>query len=1172
MNTSEESIFAAALAVESPEAREAYLKQACAGRPELLENVRSLLEAWPRGNFLEQPLVPDPFSCSVLLNQPAEAVIGPYHIRELIGHGGMGAVYLAEQLKPVRRRVAVKIMRPGLATRDAVRRFQLEQQTLAMMDHPNIARVLDASVTETGISYFVMELVNGTPLLAYCEQESLSVKARIELFIECCLAVQHAHQKGIIHRDIKPSNVLVNTTDGIPAVKVIDFGIAKAFSSTPPEQVISGNTTATQFGVFLGTPQYMSPEQAAMGRVRLDHRADVYSLGALLYAVLTGVPPYDTERFQSAAFDEVREIITKEDPLWPSVRVRQKAPAVNAADTDEPGSRRLAQQLSGDLDYVIMKAMEKERDRRYDSVSDLVADLQRFLNSQPVIARAPTSAYRFSRFFRRHRSRLTNGIVAAACLMIGLTVAMYQTMRAWDAEKAAIREKQLAVDAENDRRQSIYASDLRLAHIATEKHDSAAANAILQRYIPRQHEPDQRSFDWKFLAAQNEVETRELFRTESSLYFVCRLSQADRLACCGADGLIRIVDETTGQLHLTIPAEQGEVNGMALSPDGSVLASAGDDGTIALWDAHTGVLKSRFQAHRKQAFQTAWSPDGKALITCGNEPDARIWAADDFHEIGTINSGSDLECIAVSVNGDVAVGAEGGTVILSRFPEQNEPISELQTLTDNTSEHCGAVTFSPDGKFLAAGRQNGRVVIYQMSPRPVRSVQSYQMTDSVGSLIYTADGQRLAVGLRDGSVSFLELTETSLLSDRENSRPSEVSSDDSVNPSEIRRKSWPLHQGTAASLLPGRKKSQVVSAGEDGRLLSSVCQSYLPVQKLPGRYAEIAFDGSSRLLANNNETGDVYLLRANQQSGSNRSVSDGSLKAAASSGDSPEDHSGSAASSAIASSIGTSSAGQTESKGDSFPLPATHLRVATQKNVVCIGRISDNHVREIRCCSPDGSGPEQVWKLAEHESAANYEISPDGRYAAIEVEQLSGKAGSGVMAMTVVDLHTQEELSRIPITMVHRIRFSPDSRQIACSVQRGILLFDTRTLQSTGELNVPEVRQFGFSPNGREIATVGDDRLLRIWQLSDRRNTHTVQAHGVSARDVAWTADGLTLATVGSDGLFRCWRRQGLHLTLEVPFSSPLYQLEFSPDGNRAAILAHDGSAFLVNCSPATQE
>jgi serine/threonine protein kinase len=315
------------------------------------------------------------------LEQPGTQV-GRYKLLQEIGEGGFGVVYMAEQLEPVTRRVAVKIIKPGMDTRAVIARFEAERQALAMMDHPNIARVFDAGTTATGRPYFVMELVRGVRITQFCDEAQLSPRERLELFIPVCQAIQHAHQKGIIHRDIKPSNILVSLYDGRPVPKVIDFGVAKAI-----QQRLTEKTMFTQFGQVIGTLEYMSPGQAETNQLDIDTRADVYSLGAVLYELLTGTPPFERSRLRSAAFDEMLRIIREEEPPRPSVRLSssEKLATISAQRKTEPA--RLSRLVHGELDWIVMKALDKQRSRRYESVSGLAKDIERYLADDPVEAR-----------------------------------------------------------------------------------------------------------------------------------------------------------------------------------------------------------------------------------------------------------------------------------------------------------------------------------------------------------------------------------------------------------------------------------------------------------------------------------------------------------------------------------------------------------------------------------------------------------------------------------------------------------------------------------------------------------------------------------------------------------------------------------------------------------------
>jgi serine/threonine protein kinase len=414
------SIFERALEIASNAERQAYLDGACDAQPELRDRVDALLRAHAAaGSFLEQPAL------TVDQTRPFEPIaerpgtqIGPYKLLEQIGEGGFGVVFMAEQERPVRRRVALKVIKPGMDTRQVIARFEAERQALALMDHPNIAHVLEAGATESGRPYFVMELVRGIPVTEFCDQNRLTIDERLKLFTTVCHAVQHAHQKAIIHRDIKPSNVLVTLHDGEPVAKVIDFGVAKATA-----QRLTEKTLFTAFAEMIGTPLYMSPEQAEMSGLDVDTRSDIYSLGVLLYELLTGTTPFDRSRLQHAAYDELRRIICEEEPPKPSTRISTLGPTatmVSAQRKSDPD--KLRRLVRGELDWIVMKCLDKDRNRRYDSAGSLARDVERYLRQEPVQACPPTAMYRFRKFIRRNKVALLTGAGIATGLGLALLV------------------------------------------------------------------------------------------------------------------------------------------------------------------------------------------------------------------------------------------------------------------------------------------------------------------------------------------------------------------------------------------------------------------------------------------------------------------------------------------------------------------------------------------------------------------------------------------------------------------------------------------------------------------------------------------------------------------------------------------------------------------------------
>jgi len=480
-----EDIFLAALEKKTPAERRAYLDSACRDDPGLRAQVDGLLQSHQEaGSFLDAPLFDSPPTVDQQVVEKPGTRIGPYKLLQQVGEGGFGVVFMAEQLEPVRRKVALKVIKPGMDTRQVIARFEAERQALAMMDHPNIARVIDAGATASSRPYFVMELVRGVPITAYCDQNNLPIRERLALFALVCGAIQHAHQKGIIHRDIKPSNVLVTSQDGVATVKVIDFGVAKAMG-----QQLTDKTLFTDFAQMIGTPLYMSPEQAELSGTDIDTRSDIYSLGVMLYELLTGSTPVDKEQMKKAAFDEIRRIIREDEPEKPSTRISsaEAAPSIAAQRHTEPA--RLARLVRGELDWIVMKALEKDRNRRYETATGFAADVQRYLNDEAVLACPPSAGYRFGKFARRNRAALATAVVLIAATLVtvvALTVSNVIVKQETAQKKQALKGKDEALivarkNAENAKAKENLATEAQQEAVENLKDALAAVDQMLTR-------------------------------------------------------------------------------------------------------------------------------------------------------------------------------------------------------------------------------------------------------------------------------------------------------------------------------------------------------------------------------------------------------------------------------------------------------------------------------------------------------------------------------------------------------------------------------------------------------------------------------------------------------------------------------------------------------------------
>ncbi len=1119
-NVQANEIFLRAAELSDRADRARFVEECCDGDLGLLECVNELLAASDdSGDFLEAPLAQLPPEIMGTLSQYMPEQVGRYKILEELGEGGMGVVYRAKQQEPVRRLVALKIIKPGLDTRQVIARFETERQVLALMDHPGIARVLDAGATDAGRPYFVMELVSGVPITTYCDQEELSRRERLELLIDVCHAVLHAHQKGIIHRDLKPSNILVTRQDDRAVVKVIDFGVAKAIGQHGTEGTLTG------VAQWVGTPLYMSPEQASPIPIDIDTRSDVYSLGVLLYELLTGTTPFNADTIGRTDESGKRRLILEYDPPFPSTRVAtldtRTCHRLGAGDRID--GRRLSRQLKGELDWIVMKALEKDRERRYETIGALAADLKRYLSDEPVQAGPPSRLYRIRKLAWRNRGALTTGLAVALALVVGTAVSIWQAIEAnrarsladsrYEQTQQALHEANLSrviADVQRDRAQAsesaskrlLYASDMRLAVDAWKENDVRRMREILDRHASVEAgATDHRGFEWHYLKCLTGVPSKTLLQSPAPLYALTLSPDGRLLATAGAHDRVHLFDTATQRQVREFDTHQIEVNALEFSPDSRTLYTGGDDGSVALWNVQSGALIRRFEAQHDAVFGLALLPERGALLTGGRDNILRIWDAETLRLRESISKHTNtIQAIAASGRGLVAVGSDDFHVT-AWDGLQNVPIwSEA----DQPTSRVNTIAFSPEGSLLATGHVSGMLTIRDGATGAQRGQQVFP--DSIHSLAFAPVAHRgaatnwIAIGDRWGSVYLLP---TGMFVQHDGLLP---------RTSFDRSRQWPAHEGRLYGLAFSADGTELFTVGEDGLLKVWDYETSNHARRLPFPVQHLSLIGSDRVATIFNKVRISSLADG-------QTLYERALPEAASHGD--------------------------------------QIRFDRHANQIYF-LANNRHIYVLPGDPPSGDAPAP--RLL-------YRSPPDSAMSHIGVSQHSGRLAAQFrqavdFEAVSISYPLEPELPSFPTSSaIHQIRFGPDGSVVFDQVKD--LLFvhpETGTVVKTLSGHISTINDFAFSPDDQTVATASSDRTVRIWDWKAEQELWRTTAHENEVSSVAYSPDGETLATAGSDGALRLWRWKHNTLVLEIRLLDwPVSNMSFNENGRKLIVHADNG-------------
>jgi eukaryotic-like serine/threonine-protein kinase len=1143
----ESIIFPAALQHTTPEQRAAYLEQACGNNPELRRNVEMLLKAHLKaGNFLAEGPAPQGATIAQPVTEAAGTMIGPYKLLEPIGEGGMGTVWMAQQSEPIKRLVAIKLIKPGMDSKQVLARFEAERQALALMDHPNIAKVFDAGAvgsrqsavgseekqaglptaycllpTSEGRPYFVMELVKGVPITKYCDEHHLTPRQRLELFIPVCQAIQHAHQKGIIHRDIKPSNVLVAMYDDRPVPKVIDFGVAKAAG-----QQLTEETLHTNFGAVVGTIEYMSPEQASFNQLDVDTRSDIYSLGVLLYELLAGSPPFTKKELEKVDMLEMLRVIREDEPTKPSTKLRKAEGGRMKVERSRSSrfwsffrypfsSFMLHPSSFQELDWIVLKALEKDRSRRYETANSFAMDVQRYLADEPVQACPPSAAYRFRKFARRNKVALAMALVVSLALLftVGVlavsTVLVVREQRATEYALHAETSAKYTLDKTlKQERQDAYYRSIALAY-----RELSADNLGLALKLLAECPEDLHNWEWDLLMRLCRVE-QVVLRNGPAVSSLAFSSDGERIATASLDGTLKVWNLRTRQViwfkekaHGAIESKVGFASSVTFHPDGTHLASTGQDQLVKVWD----------------------------LTTDPRQADVFSRPCDTDQIVGTAYAAAfsplDPNQLAVGSKGVLTIWDWKNKTLVHSYPAH-----ETRRLS---------VAFSRDGQRLASGDWSGSVKLWNTEATGAPLCTFSETRYAAPSLSFNPDGTRLAAASFDRHVNVWDTT------------------------TGVRVHQFPHAGRLALAVAYSPDGRLIVSTGEGKTVHVWEAESGREVLGLRGHTGLcgcVAFSPDGLRLASASMDGTIRIWDATplqdheRQEISTLPEQSGEIWSLAIH---PKDQK-----------IALAGQGNPAKVWDVKTHQVTASSDSLRDIVFCVAWHPDGH----RIASAGGNGDQftvEVWNTlngqkyslpfgVEYVATA---FSRDGRYL------VTGRSNGVVQ---VWDARDGREIGVLGthLGVVRGVAFSPEreGRFLAsASADGAVKLWDATRLgdvEKTGSQK--PIRTFpthvpgaglnvAFSPDGKRIAIGDMDYVVKIWELDTGKELATLRGHSGDLYTVAFSLDGRWVASGGEDSTVKVWdSNTGKLLRSFRGHTGLVNSLAFTPDGKRLVTGSRD--------------